>query len=128
MKKFLSKLFGSNKTKEFELPGANIETVMGEIKKAEADKNIEPGRLIYKFVHKDLDLQIDIEITGTYRMVALIGTEKRYSFSIRCLKGEYGLLQSGLEESLYFLNGNRQLLNLPKTRLVKGHFFAGQES
>lgn len=128
MKKFLSKLFGNNKIEQPELPSADIEKVMEEIKTAEAATEPEPGRLIYKFVHQEFDMQLDLEVTGTYRLVALIGLEKRFSFSIRCLKGEYNLLQSGLEESMHFLNGSRQLVNLPKTRLLKGHFFASQDN
>jgi hypothetical protein len=101
--------------------GAEIEV----IKRIEAAQDPGLGRVIHHFPYLEFDLWLDRDITGTYRVVVYQGKKRRYSFSIQCGHKDYEALRNGFEEIICFLGGNRRIVDLPKNKHLKGHYFGG---
>lgn len=126
MKNFLKTirhLLGGGNNKDSMPAQINIDAQIELIKSIEKKHKIEPGRRIHVFEYLGFVLNLDLEVTNTYRLVAFEGQEKKYSFSIKGKPGDYETLKSGLEQSLDFLSGDRKIVNLPKKDLLKGYYF-----
>ncbi len=104
-------------------PVVDIPAQIEVIKLIETGHSIPTGQRIHRFNYANLELRLDRDVTGNYRVTANEGTEKRYSFSIKCEQGDYPTLQRGLEEVAAFLAGERGIRNLPDHDLVKGYFY-----
>jgi len=126
MKKFfkdLKKLFQPPKSIEPEKQTIDIDKQVEAVKKIEANEVIEVGRRIHYFSFLELELQLDRDITGMYRLVANEGENRRFSFSIRCEHKDYETLRKAFVEIIKFLNSDRRIVNLPKFDYLKGHYY-----
>lgn len=99
--------------------GAEIAT----IQRAEAATPIEPGKRIHSFPVQELDLRLDRDVLGHYRITAWAGRERQYSFTVACAPGDYDELQRNFEEILHFLEGDRRPADLPDHAGLKGHLY-----
>ena len=93
------------------------------IEHAEANRDIGLGKRIHEFRYRELDLRLDRDVTGMYRVTVNQGRERVYSFTLECPPGDYDALRAGYEEITRFLGGDRHLANLPNHEGLKGHFY-----
>ncbi len=101
----------------------DLDAEIRAIERAETDRAIAPGKRIHAFRYGELDLRLDRDVLGLYRVTVNQGTERRYSFTIVCPPGDYAALRSGYEAIAIFLDGDRRPADLPRTDWLKGHFY-----
>ena len=82
-----------------------------------------PGRRIHRFEYLQYELQLDLDITETYRVQVIEGQERVFSFSIYCSVGEYETLEAAFEQIFRFLEGQQRLADLPDNANVKGFYY-----
>ena len=126
MKKWIRTIRGKKPTKQRnqpEWPPVDLGKEIESIRNSESDTDIGLGRKIHGFPFHEFELCVDRDITGMYRLVVYQGTERKYSFSIRCKHRDYTALRSGFEEIVKFLEGNRRIADLPKQENLKGFYF-----
>ena len=126
MKKFFKKIQTSPRVKKRageNWPPLDVEAQIAIIKSIEADQDIGLGKRIHQFSFREFELRLDRDVTGTYRLVANEGNERRYSFSIRCKKGNYQVLLTSFQEIINYLSGDRRFANLPNHEQLKGHYY-----
>ena len=104
-------------------PAVDIDAQIEAMRNAEADQNIDLGRRIHYFPYRQFELHLDRDITGMYRVIANVGNERRYSFSITCQYGDYEALRTAYEEIFNYLKSNRRIADLPNNERLKGHYF-----
>ena len=104
-------------------PEVDIGTQIEAIKHAEADESIGLGRRIHSFSYHEFELRLDRDITGTYRVIANMGNERRYSFAVKCPHKDYKVLRAAFEEITEYLNSDRRIADLPDNERLKGYFF-----
>ena len=93
------------------------------IRRVEAAGEIDLGKRIHCFRHQGLELRLDRDVLGMYRVTVNEGRERRYSFTVVCAPGDYDTLRSGYEEITAFLDGDRHLAKLPRHDRLKGHYY-----
>ena len=126
MKKFLNRLKNSitkPNVHEPEWPPFDINKQIEKIKQTETVQKIPLGQRIISLQYKYLELSLDREITGTYRLIVYEGKDRRFSFSICCNYKDYEALSKSFEEIIQFLDGDRRIKNLPNHENLKGHYF-----
>lgn len=96
------------------------------VRTLEAAGGIEPGKRIHSFSCQELELRLDQDVMGQYRVTAWEGRERRYSFTIRCETGDYTSLRKAFEGIAHFLRSDRHLARLPDDALLKGHFYGAE--
>lgn len=101
----------------------DVEAELSRIQHAEASREIEPGKRIHEFRYEELDVRLDRDVLGLYRVTVNQGRERIYSFTIVCPPKDYDTLRAGYEEIALFLNGERHPANLPNSEWLKGHFY-----
>jgi hypothetical protein len=104
-------------------PAFDLNTELALIEQAEAGRVIPTGRLIHQFAHDGLDLRLDRDMTGMYRVTVNEGGHRLYSFTVVCPHEDYRTLRSGYEEIIRFLSGSRTLRELPNHDHVRGHYY-----
>ena len=126
MKKFIKKIKTSPRVKKQageNWPPLNIEAQIAIIKSIEAEQDIGLGKRIHQFSFREFELRLDRDVTGTYRLIANEGNERKYSFSIRCTRGNYQALMTSFQEIIAYLSGDRRIADLPSHELLKGHYY-----
>lgn len=103
---------------EIDIP-AQIERIRGIEKEAGPDL----GRLIHACEYGDFVLRLDRDVTGMYRVMATVGQERWYSFSVRSGHKDYAALGRAYEEIIAFLGGERRRADMPDHEKLKGHYF-----
>lgn len=101
----------------------NLDAEIRTIERLEATHDVVLGKRIHEFRFQELDVRLDRDVLGLYRVTVNQGTERRYSFTIVCNPGDYDALRSGYEAITAFLDGDRHLADLPNTDWLKGHFY-----
>lgn len=124
---FFKKWFGITPEDPEPLPTLDLERAIEQIQKSEKASQTEPGRPIFKGRHTHFDIRLDRDITGHYRITAFYGTEKAYSFSVYSETTDFKSLSSAFKTVTGFLEGERNLRDLPDDDLVKGHYFGIEE-
>lgn len=114
---------GTNGTHAAEPEPLDLDAEVEVVRAAEAAEGIEPGKRIHSFVCEGLELRLDQDVVGQYRVTAWEGRERRYSFTVHCEAGNYAALRRGFEEIAHFLQSDRRLAHLPDDTLLKGHFY-----
>lgn len=109
-------------------PPVDLERVLAAVAEAEAAEPIGLGKRIYTFECQELELRLDRDVTGAYRVTAFEGAERRYSFTAFCARGDYACLRGALAAVVAYLEGERHLADLPKSEHVHGHFFGQPEA
>ena len=94
------------------------------MQEVEAEQKIGLGRPIHSFSYEGLELRLDRDMTGQYRVTVNEGRERRYSFTLHSAPHDYEALQAGYEEIIAFLDGTRRIGTLPDHERLKGHFYA----
>lgn len=117
-----SNLFSGNK-QEKQLPQADPDEIVSEIKKAEQSNEIPLGKKIYSFDFGGLQVRFDRDITHNGRFCIFEGRERLYSFTVFAKEGEYDILKDSLESIIQFLNGNRNIREFPDSELFKGFYY-----
>lgn len=105
-------------------PAIDINAEVDAIQRTESAAQIDLGKRIHSFVYQGLELRLDRDVLGMYRITVNEGRERRYSFTIVCASGDYDALRSGYNEIIQFLDGDRGLASLPRHERVKGHYYA----
>jgi hypothetical protein len=123
MKKILKRFFTKPAAPEVNWPPVDLQAKIDKIKQIEEEQNIDLGRRIYQFDYKQYELCLDRDVIGMYRVIAFIGKERRFSFSIKCEYKDYTNLKKGYEEIATFFDGDQHIRNLPNNELLKGHYF-----
>jgi len=104
-------------------PQINIAAQIETIRSIEFSQTIPTGQRIHGFSYANLLMRLDRDVMGIYRITVNQGSEKRFSFSINCEKGDYEKLGRGLEEVIRFLDGKRSIRSLPNHELVRGYYY-----
>ncbi|MFQ5569644.1 MAG: hypothetical protein ACE5G0_08205 [Rhodothermales bacterium] len=104
-------------------PAVDISTEIEAVRRAEADRDLDPGKRIHGFRYRGLELRLDRDVTGMYRVTVNEGRERRYSFTIVCEQGDYEALHAGYDEITHFLDGDRRVVNMPNHARLKGHYY-----
>ena len=123
MKKIFKRLFTKPQPPEVDWPPVDLQAQIDKIKQIESEQEIDLGRRIYQFDYKQFELCLDRDVLGMYRVIAFIGKERRFSFSIKCKHKDYTNLIRGYEEIFIFFDGDHHIRNLPNNDLLKGHYF-----
>jgi hypothetical protein len=110
------------------LPAMWIEDQLAAVRYAEAAGAVLPGKRITSSLYRHLDLRLDKDMTGMYRIGVYEGRERRYSFIVRTPAGDYDGLKSAYQVVLGFLDGDRRIASLPDLPGIKGFYFGDQES
>ncbi len=119
----IKKFFKGFSRDPFVPPEFEISSQIRLIRQSELNCKPEPGRRIHAFEFMEFELSLDLELTGTYRLAAFMGREKKYSFSIACKPGDYEELARGIKESTDYLSGERKISELPINELIRGYYF-----
>jgi hypothetical protein len=93
------------------------------VAEAEAERDAGLGRRIYQFRYRDLDLRLDRDVLGRYRVTASEGPQRRFSFTVLCDQGDYAALRDGFAEITRFLDGERRVRDLPRHDRLQGHYY-----
>lgn len=101
----------------------DLDAELACIRRAEAEGGMPLGRLIHRFDVDGLDLRLDRDVTGAYRITVGDGQERQYSFSVRCRPRDYDALREAYEEVVRFLRSDRRLIRLPNDDRLKGHYY-----
>lgn len=125
----MKKLFGFGKKKkkeseQIDWPVVDLDAQIKTIRSVEDETEVELGKKIHQFDYHEFELRLDRDVTGTYRICANQGPERRFSFSVKTPHRDYKGLRDALELITEFLNGERRIAQLPNNDIVKGHFFA----
>ena len=121
--KRLSKHFSSRNGQAAAPPPVDLTAEIDAIRRVEAAGPIDRGKRIHCFRHQGLELRLDRDVLGLYRVTVNEGKERRYSFTIVCDPGDYDALRASYEEITSFLDGDRRLANLPRHDHLKGHYY-----
>ena len=121
--KRLNKHFSSRNGQAVTEPPVDLGVEIDAIRRAESAGAIDLGKRIHGFRHQGLELRLDRDVLGLYRVTVNEGKERRYSFTIVCDPGDYEALRAGYEEITTFLDGDRRLVNMPRHDRVKGHYY-----
>lgn len=121
--KHLKKISSRSVRKEIEWPPVNLDEQIEKVRTIEAEGDPGLGKRIHHFDYRQFELRLDRDITGMYRVIANVGNERRYSFSIRCSYKDYEALRICFEEIMEYLGGDRRIVNLPNHERMKGHYF-----
>ena len=121
--KRLNKHFSSQNGQVVEPAPIDLTAEIDRIRRVEATEEIGLGKRIHCFRHQGLELRLDRDMLGMYRVTVNEGRERRYSFTVVCAPGDYDTLRSGYEEITAFLDGDRRLANLPHHDRLKGHYY-----
>ncbi len=119
----LSKHFTSSNGHAVQEPLPDLQAEIDAIRRVEAAETIDLGKQIHCFRHQGLDLRLDRDVLGLYRVTVNEGRERRYSFTIVCAPGDYDVLHASYEEITAFLDGDRHLATLPRHDRLKGHYY-----
>ena len=103
----------------------DLQPIISQIIERNRSGDIEPGRRIHEFCHRNFTLRLDYDVTKTYRLTIYRGTERIYSFSIYCKACAADDLKIAYNRVITFLNGDRKLKELPDNDLLKGFYFGG---
>ena len=104
-------------------PPLDLNAQIDAIKQFQEENQPDFGIRIHQFDYKNLECRLDRDITGSYRLCVFEGTERRFSFTIRCESDDYDILRSSFQEIIEFLDGDRRIADLPKTERLTGHYF-----
>lgn len=104
-------------------PPIDLATELAAIQQAEADAAIAPGKLIHRFDYDGLELRLDRDVMGQYRITVNQGELRRYSFSVMSLPKDYDVLARCYDEIIDFLGGSRSLRDLPRHEHLRGHYY-----
>jgi hypothetical protein len=116
----LKKLFGTRSEPE---EGADVPTIIEQIRKLEGKNDIALGRRIHSFQYKQYQLDLDRDISKNYRVTVYQGRERIYSFSLFANQGNYDILEQAYKRIIDFLDGDQKLSNLPDNDMLKGFFY-----
>ncbi len=108
---------------DIQRPSVNLTAEIDAIRHVETTTEPDLGKRIHSFRHQGLELRLDRDVLGMYRVTVNEGKERRYSFTIICPPGDYVALHAGYEEITQFLDGDRHLATLPRHDRVKGHYY-----
>ena len=108
-------------------PIINLTREVEVVQEVESEQEIGLGHPIHSFSYEGLELRLDRDITGQYRVTVNEGRERRYSFTFHSAPHDYEALQAGYEEIIQFLNGTRRITTLPNHERLKGHFYGAYE-
>ena len=115
--------FSSSNGQHIPQPSVNLAAQIEAIQRVEANEELDLGKRIHSFRHGGLELRLDRDVLGMYRVTVNEGKERRYSFTIVCQPGDYDALRAGYEEITGFLDGDRRPATLPRHDRVKGHYY-----
>lgn len=104
-------------------PAVDVAREAEAIRVAELTRTPEPGKRIHSFPVQELDLRLDRDVLGTYRVTASEGAERRYSFTLAYRPDDGDALRTALAEVVHFLEGDRSPTTLPRTELIQGHWY-----
>ncbi|HET6568776.1 MAG TPA: hypothetical protein VFG50_12490 [Rhodothermales bacterium] len=104
-------------------PPLDLDAEVGRVRQAEASGVIPTGHLIHRFTYTGLDLRLDRDMTGTYRLTVNEGGHRLYSFSVICARNDYLALLKAYEEITRFLAGSRAPADLPRRDGLMGHYY-----
>lgn len=108
-------------------PAINLAREVEVVQEVESEQEIGLGHPIHSFSYEGLELRLDRDVTGQYRVTVNEGRERRYSFTLHSPPHDYEALQAGYEEIIQFLNGTRRIATLPDHERLKGHFYGAYE-
>lgn len=115
--------FSSSNGQDVQRPSVNLTAEIEAIQRAEAAQELDLGKQIHSFRHQGLELRLDRDVLGMYRVTVNEGRDRRYSFTIVCAPGDYAALHAGYEEITRFLDSDRRLTKLPRHDRLKGHYY-----
>ena len=115
--------FSSSNGQHLPKPSVNLAAEIEAIRHVESTATPDLGKRIHSFRHQGLELRLDRDVLGMYRVTVNEGKERRYSFTIVCPPGDYDALHAGYEEITEFLDSDRHLAKLPRHDRVKGHYY-----
>jgi hypothetical protein len=108
-------------------PAINLACEVAVVQEVESEQDIGLGRPIHRFSYEGLELRLDRDMTGRYRVTVNEGRERRYSFTLHSAPHDYEALHAGYEEIIQFLDGPRRITTLPDHERLKGHFYGAYE-
>ena len=130
MSSFLSRLRGllgaASTANGTTYPPVDVAHEVEAIRVAELTRPPEPGKRIHSFPVQELELRLDRDVLGAYRLTASEGAERRYSFTLACAIGDGDTLHAALIDVVTFLEGDRSPTALPHTDLVHGHWYGSR--
>ena len=115
--------FSTSNGQDIQRPAVNLAAEIEAIRRVEMTIDLDLGKRIHSFRHQGLELRLDRDVLGMYRVTVNEGKERRYSFTIVCPPGDYAALHAGYEEITEFLDGDRHLAKLPRHDRIKGHYY-----
>ena len=123
-KRFGKHLFSGDGQAHVPAPSVfNLDAEIEAIRQIEAAGPVDRGKRIHGFIHQGLELRLDRDVLGWYRVTVNEGRERRYSFSIVCDPGDYEALRACYQEITAFLDSDRRPANLPRHERLKGHYY-----
>lgn len=100
----------------------DLGSLIGEVRERESG-GIALGRRIHQFTYGIFEVRLDRDITEHYRVTVFNGRERVYSFTVMAREGEYEVLRDGYRTIIDFLDGERNLSDLPDSQSLRGHFY-----
>lgn len=123
MLEYFKQLFSSDDSPTAESShDVDISAVIAEVKANELE-DIPTGRRIHTLEHGSLEIRLDRDITGHYRVTVYEGADRRYSFTVFAKEGEYPILEKAYGEIIDFLEGDRHLSEIPDKEFIKGFYY-----
>ena len=104
-------------------PAPDPEAVATAVLRAEEEREIAPGKVVHRLNYAGLDLRLDRDMLGDYRVTVNEGAKRLYSFTLRGAAGDADALREAYAEIFRFLEGDRRVADLPRTDHLTGHFY-----
>lgn len=104
-------------------PPVDLDAELARVRAAERAGAPPLGRLIHRFDVDGLELRLDRDVTGAYRITVNEGAERRYSFTLRAGPGDHDALREAFAEVVAFLRSDRRLVRLPADDRLRGHYY-----
>lgn len=119
---FFSNLF-NKKNQPVKTPKVDVEKIVSEIRQKEINSKVPLGKKIHSFEYGELEIRFDRDITHNGRFCVFNGSERIYSFTVFAKEGETDILKDALETIIEFLNGDRNIKDLPDSESFKGFYY-----
>lgn len=117
-----SNLFSKKDKQIKQQPEIDLKNEVSKIERAEKNGEIPLGKKIHSFEYGKLEIRFDRDITHNGRICIFEGEEKLFSFTVFAKEGEYDILKDAFESAIAFLEGDRNIKNLPENQVLKGFY------
>ncbi len=122
MLRYFKKIFAAESKNQQSSDRIDILAVIEEVKENE-QKGVPLGKRIHTFEYKMMEVRLDCDIASNYRVTVYEGKERRFSFTIFAKQGDYDTLEQVYDRIIGFLDGDRQISELPDDDTLKGFYY-----